>query len=85
MKEQSYKYRVIHVSGKELIITGTLGKSGAFKYGNGTSVQLDVEVNGTTQTELLDTRYEMDILPDFKKWLLKYIVNNWNVKSVELV
>lgn len=54
----------------------TLEKSGAFDYGNGTCVS--VEINGK-HYGAYDTRYETGIVDDFRGWVQEWIYNNVRV------
>lgn len=65
--------------------TAVLEASGAFQYGNGSAVRIEwgVADNGAKyQDVLLDTRYEVEILKDFKAWVVDWFNSNYEKHNI---
>lgn len=58
--------------GKTYRYTFTLSKSGAFAYGNGTCV--GVEINGRIDCGI-DTRYDNGVIENFRGWAQEWLYN----------
>ena len=81
--KQQATYR-IKVVGHKLTVSGKLVESHAFRYGNGTGVELTVDYNGKREVEFLDTRYATGITKNFAGWLKTYIKETWPAADNEI-
>ena len=92
MQEQTLKFKVNMIEGlvnnDTIEVEGTLKKSGAQSYGNGTCVVIRTFLNGREgEPRLIDTRYEIGITKHFEEFMIEELSAYYgkNARSVEKV
>lgn len=73
-KKAHIVYRVYLSNGKTRIIDFHREKSGAFQYGNQTSVAIEINEQ---LFNVIDTRYDNEVIKDFPKWCESWIKNHF--------